>query len=178
MAVSSQGSPRRSIWLKTSPRLRSRIATIWSISSAVTTSGGPKAIQCGSNRHKRPWAKARRPTWTPNASRVGKSCLGRAVAHEFDGLKEPLAANIADYRIFVGQRYKARTQSISLFTGIGQQVALENLAQYGESGRARDRVAFKCVPLDKPGVGRDRSPERVGDRPSAYHCRQRRIPAA
>ena len=41
---------------------RSRIATISSMSLAVDTKGGPKAIQWGSNRHKRPWASARFPT--------------------------------------------------------------------------------------------------------------------
>ena len=73
---------------RTSPRLRSRIATISSISSAVTTSGGPNAIQWGSNRQSSPCSSARRPTRTPKASRVRKPGLGRAVAHELDRLEQ------------------------------------------------------------------------------------------
>ena len=50
--------------------------------------------------------------------------------------------------------------------------------EHGEPGGARDRVALEGVPLDKPRVGRDRAPERVGDRPPADHRRQRCITAA
>src|SRR5947207_85157 len=60
---------------RTSPKLRSRIATISSICSAVTISGGPKAIQWGSNRQSKPWANARRPTWTPKATESGNRSL-------------------------------------------------------------------------------------------------------
>ena len=40
---------------------------------AVETSGGPKAIQCGSKRHRSPLARARRPIWTPSASDAERS---------------------------------------------------------------------------------------------------------
>ncbi len=63
----------------TSPRLRSMIAIISSTCSAVTTSGGPSAIQWGSKRQSKPCSSARRPTRTPSAdSSAKRSRLARS----------------------------------------------------------------------------------------------------
>ena len=154
---SSHGSqlevlPARSISAQTSPRLRSRIATISSISSAVDTRGGPKAIQWGSNRHKRPWAKARRPTWTPKADRVGKPRLGRPVAHEFDRLEEPLAAHVADDRILGRQRLEAACAAARLARAHWPAGRARG-SRAARRGRRRTRSGClrRCAPRQTPG---------------------------
>jgi len=67
--VAGRRDDRQWAWLyyslRTSPMLVSRMVSISSISSGLTVSAGPNAIQCGSNRHNNPCSRARRPTRTP-----------------------------------------------------------------------------------------------------------------
>src|SRR5207302_2180105 len=41
--------------------------------------------------------------------------------------------------------------------------ALQNLAQYGQAGGTRDRVALEGMAFDKTGIFGARSPKRIGD---------------
>ena len=97
----------RSISARTSPRLRSRIATISSISSAVDdqrrAEGDPVRVEPAEQ------AVCQRPAADLDAEgrRVGKPRLGRPVAHELDRLEQPLAAHVADHRILRRQRLEA-----------------------------------------------------------------------
>ena len=141
---------RCSICPQTSPRLRSRIATISSISSAVETRGGPKAIQWGSKRHKRPCESARRPTWHAKGHRVGKAALGRAVADELDRLEQPLAANVADDRIFDAPAPRSRPAAARL------------AAAHWPAGRVRgSRAARRARPHTRSGCPRRCGPRRT-----------------
>ena len=106
-----------------------------------------------------------RPPANPHAKCFGirKAGLGRSVAHELDRLEQPLAAYVADHRIFSRHRLEARPQSRALGPGVFQQVALDDLSQHGDAGCAGNRVALERMPFDEAGVLCNRAPEGVGD---------------
>src|SRR5262249_29447712 len=106
-----------------------------------------------------------------------ETLLRRRVAHELDPLQQPLAADVADHAVLLRQPREAGPQLLAAGASIGTQVAFEDLAQYGETGSARDRVALEGVPLHEAGVLADRSPEHLADRLATDHRRQRRVAA-
>ena len=129
-------------------------------------SGGPKAIQCGSNRQSSPLSRARAADLHAEASASGNRSLVGPVADELDGLEQPLAADVADDRVLPRQLLEAAGGAVRPgMRALPQRSRSMISRKHGDPRGAGDRVALECVPLDEAGVRRDRPPEGVGDRP-------------
>ena len=176
LAAPARPTPARP---RTSPRLRSRIATISSICSAVDdqrrAEGDPVGVEPAEQ------AVLERPPADPDAEgrRVGEPRLGRAVADELDRLEQPLAADVADDGVLPRQRLEAARGAARPARGRWRSRSRSRISRStAMPGGAGDRVALEGVPLDEARVLGDRAPEGVGDRPPADHRRERRIAAA